>query len=779
MGTSRREIRRDTTLGLTLAATSALALGAIFVTADLASAEDDFRYLVQLQGRTFIPEAGDLSAGLEYLQSRSDRGVAHVLVQLDEIPTADERVALGERGLVLQGYLPEHTYYAIASTDLNGAELQGMGVRWMSPLADDLKVSPRIREGRYEENSDLGDSRRAFVVQFHRDVTREQAEASAVAAGGDFGDWIPSLSTLMVGLDPAELDALSSRDEVKYVAHVPPMLTGVNNSARTAMEVDPLHTAPYNLTGNGSNVLVYDVGPADRNHPDLNPRVTYGESGSAATHSTHVAGTVAGDGSSSGGTYKGMAPGAKITSYYYESCTPNCLYNSPQDIAENYEEGWLTYGAQFSTNSLGANIPTNGYDCAWTGDYELTSQLLDAIAVGQVFGTNYLSLWAAGNDRQSSRCGSTYSTMGVPANAKNPIIVGATNSNDHSITWFTSWGPSDDGRLRPDVTGPGCQTNDDGGITSTRPGSGYTTMCGTSMATPAVAGVVALLREQGRRTIGFPVQPLPSLIKALLVNNCDDRGNPGPDYQFGHGEVNAKASIDHLRSAFFYSQGNASQDEAKTFDIQVEGLSKLKATLAWDDVPGELLAAKELINDLELTLESPSGQIHTAWVLNPANPSGNATRGANHRDNVELVEVDNPEDGVWTIHVDGYLVPEGPQSFSVVANARKAQNTADVEDAIGNAPSGLDEVASYPNPFLPQTTIRFRLDESSPVSVDIFDASGRVVRNLISGESRGAGMHFVTWDGSDNLGDRLPGGVYFYQVRAGDDSQARKVLMLD
>ena len=771
---------RTTRCGWSLAIAGMLAAGGLMSASGPAQAEEaEFRYLVRLQDRTFIPEAGDVGAGLEYLQSHMDQGAVHVLVQLDRIPGTEERASLGDRGLLLQGYIPEHAYYALASTDLSASELVSMGVRWMSPLGLDLKVSTRIRDGLFEEDAQLDGGQQAVVVQFHRDISRSAAEEAVFSVGGQLGDWIPSLRTQLVGLDPARIAELAMRDEVKFIAHIPPQLTEVNNSVRSAMHVDQVQAPPYNLTGAGTNVLVYDVGPVDRNHPDLVGRVTYGEGGSPATHSTHVGGTVAGDGTNSGGTYKGMAPGAHITTYAYESCSPNCLYNSPQDIAENYEEGWSVYGAQYATNSLGANIPTNGYDCSWTGDYELTAQLLDAIAVGDVFGAKYLSLWAAGNDRQSSRCGSTYSTMGVPATAKNPIVVGATNSNDRSITWFTSWGPTDDGRVRPDISAPGCQSNDDQGVTSTSPGSGYTTMCGTSMATPAVAGVVALLREQGRRTIGFPVLPLPSLIKALLVNTALDLGNPGPDYQFGHGEVQAQVLIDHLRSAFFYTQGSSEQGAENTYDVQVDGLSKLKVTLAWDDVPGELLAVKELVNDLELRLESPSGQIYQPWILNPANPGGNATRGANHLDNVELAEVDNPENGRWTIHVTGDLVPQGPQSFSVVANARRAQNTTDAPDATAEVSSGIGELASYPNPFLPQTTISFRTDGSAPVSVEIFDASGRIVRNLISNESRSAGVHFLTWDGSDDSGTRLPGGVYFYQVRSGAEKQARKVLMLD
>ncbi len=765
--------------GALLAAGLGLATLTSLVSTTLAE-EPDYRYLIRLEENSFVPDAGDLNAGIDYLAANTDRGSVHVLVQLDEVPARSEREGLAAQGLLLQGYVPENTFYALVSTDISAAELQNMGVRWMGPLDDRMKISERMRDGRYLEDSALPDGQRAFVVQFHDDVDKSTAQRLVLDVGGKLGDWMPALTTQIAGLDPVRLNTLAAMDEIKYIASVPPRLTGVNNSVRSAMNVDTVHQAPYNLSGIGTNVLVYDVGPVDTNHADFGGRAWNGEGGGSAGHSTHVAGTVAGAGTASGGTYKGMAPGAEVTSYTYESCSPNCLYNSPQDIAENYEEGWSQYGTDYSTNSLGANIPTNGYPCDWTGDYELTAQLLDAIAVGEVFSAKFLSLWAAGNDRQSSRCGSSYETMGVPATAKNPIVVGATNSNDHSITWFTGFGPTDDGRVRPDITAPGCQSNDDGGVTSTVPGGGYGVSCGTSMATPAVAGVVALLREQARRSIGFPVLPLPSLIKVLLVNSAHDYGNPGPDYQYGFGEVEVDVLIDRLRDGSFYTQGSIDQGGTTSYNLNVQSLSELKVSVAWDDVPGELLAAKELVNDLDLTLESPSGTMYEPWILNPNNPGSNATRGADHLNNVEQVTVDNPEDGVWTVHIDGFLVPEGPQSFSVAANARRAQDTTDAPDLEESSSDvGVRDLASYPNPFLPRTTLRFRSDGAAPVNVEIFDTSGRAVRTLIAGENRPAGLHFVTWDGTDNSGDRLPGGVYFYQVRSGEQSDARKVLMLD
>lgn len=754
--------------------TPALTLAVLIASPALAD-EGEFQFLLRLEGQSFIPESGDLGAGLAYLALNGERATAHVLVQFNEIPSDEDRAQMIGAGVTLQGYLPERAYYAQVSTELGDEDFAAMGVRWMAPLDEMTKLSARVRSGSYPDWTQYPQGRRIYAVQFHRDVIRESAQALLSRVGAELGDWVVSLNTQIAAFEPADISALVSADEIRYIDMIPPPLSEVNNSVRSAMGVDAVLLPPYGLTGAGSNVLVYDAGLIDRAHPDFDTRVIWGETGGIASHGTHVGGTVGGSGLNSGGNFAGMAKATKLTSFMYEACEPFCLYNSPQDIAENYETGFRVHGAMYSTNSLGANIATNGYDCAWEGDYELTAQLLDAIAVGETFEAPFLSIWAAGNERQSPRCGTTYYTTGVPATAKNPIVVGAINSNDHSMTWFSSWGPVDDGRIRPDVVAPGCQTNDDNGVTSTRPGSGYGVSCGTSMATPAVAGTVALLRQQGQ-AIWALVPPRPSMIKALVVNTAHDLGNPGPDYQFGFGEVHAPALMDHLRNDYLRGAAAISQDHEATYEVEVEALYVLRATLAWDDVPGELLAEKELVNDLDLRLESPSGNFHDPWLLDPVNPATNAGRGADHINNVEQVWVDAPENGVWKIHVRGFLIPEGPQSYSVVANAERA-SSSEAPEVAESAPRV--DLSTYPNPFSPRTTIRFTTDGSAPVDVEVFDSSGRRVRTLLSGDARAAGTHFVSWDGRDDAGDRLAGGVYFYQVRVGSQELARKVLMLN
>ena len=753
----------------------ALGLLALIGTAASVRAEDDLHYLLRLQGDSFVPPAGNYASGLAYLREHAGDARVHLLVQTNAVPSSNARLDLASQGMVLQGYLPERAYYASVSTSLDADAIAAMDIRWFAPLSFEQKVDARVRNAEFGPWSEYPGGLRILAVQFHDDIDTDAARA-LLAERGVVGDWIASTHTGIVALDPNRLTDLAALDQVKYVAELPPPLTGVNDSARQSIGVNTVQAAPYGLNGLGSNVLIYDVGLVDKNHADFSTnRVTWGESGSVAQHSTHCGGSVGGNGTNSGGTYKGMAPETKITSYLYESCSPNCLYNSPQDIEDNYHEGIFSYGAQLSSNSLGSNIANNGYPCSWEGDYEITAQLLDAIAGGSL-GAPFLSLWAAGNERAYSRCGTTYSTTGAPAASKNAIVVGATNSNDHSMTYFSSWGPVDDGRLRPDISAPGCQTGGDGGITSTSPGQGYASLCGTSMATPITAGTVALLRQQMRRTPGLPLAPLPSTIKAILIQTAQDYGNVGPDYQFGYGEIRAIAMVDHVRNRNLLVESIVDNAEEVVLRVDVpEGLGELKASLAWDDVPGQLLASRELVNDLDLVIESPAGVLSQAWVLNPASPNSAATRGSNRLDTTEQVVVANPESGTWKIHVQGFAVPSGPQRFSVVANAQAAPNVG-VEDARSSL-AKVSEVTSSPNPMANRSTLSFRLATDGAVKVEIMDASGRRVRSLANGW-QSAGLHFLNWNGQDDRGDALPRGLYFYRVQSGAGEATTKVLLL-
>ena len=228
-----------------------------------------------------------------------------------------------------------------------------------------------------------------------------------------------------------------------------------------------------------------------------------------------------------------------------------------------------------------------------------------------------------------------------PAPAKNSIVVGAINSNDNSMTNFSSWGPTDDGRLRPDLVGPGCQSTGDNNITSTDfldpDGDGnldageatnsYSGMCGTSMSTPAVAGVGALVVQQWRATYGAATRPLPHSMKALIAHTATDLGNAGPDYSFGYGQVNAQAAIDLVRAGNLIQVNEVDQGETDTWYFTSDGATAPRITLAWTDPAAARTSTTQLINDLNLFVTRPGGGTHRPQVLTPGTPNANSAEG--------------------------------------------------------------------------------------------------------------------------------------------------------
>ena len=226
-----------------------------------------------------------------------------------------------------------------------------------------------------------------------------------------------SINGLVVEMPLSQLSALVARDEVFCVEPPLPRMSEVNDSNRILTQVDAVQGAPYNLDGSGVTVMVYDGGSARATHQDFGGRLTVRDSSGLSNHATHVAGTVGGDGTASGGTFRGMAPGVSIESYGFEyDGTSIFLYTNPGDIEADYTEAINLFGADLATNSIGTNTEPNGFVCNLQGDYGVTASVIDAIVGGSVSGGNpFRVVWANGNERQGSNCdiegfGDYYST---------------------------------------------------------------------------------------------------------------------------------------------------------------------------------------------------------------------------------------------------------------------------------------------------------------------------------------------------------------------------------
>jgi hypothetical protein len=605
----------------------------------------------------------------------------HVVVRFDTPVDAKTKASLQESGLFVQYPLGGAAYVAALVPQLVDPRgvLALAQIREIRPLEPVWKLHSFLADGRVPTWTMPTPTTRAaqvdpivaLYVMYHEDVNMQRCEQDmAQLFGGKVRSSLTTSNTLVVELRYSEIDFLIEDDRVLYVEPALPKFNELNNSNRVVTQADTAQSFPYSLDGDGVVVMVYDGGHGYSSHMDFGGRLTTRDSSSLSNHATHVAGTIGGDGSGSGGQYRGMAPAVTIESYGFEQeggLEEGFLYTDPGDLEQDYSQAINSYGAVLANNSIGTNTAPNGFPCEWTGNYGITSNLIDSVVRGDL-GGDIRIVWANGNERGSSNCGTSYNSTAPPACAKNHITVGAFNSNDESMTYFSSWGPTDDGRIKPDISAPGCESGGDGGVTSCSSSGGYTTMCGTSMACPTVTGLSALIVQDWRNL--YPGEPdlMNATLKALLAHTAEDKFNAGPDCQYGYGSVRVVNAIDHIRAG---NQAELEISHGETIEmlIFVEQPTTVKATIAWDDVPATPLVIPSLVNDIDIVVIDPNGTTHYPWTIDPSNPGNPAVRTqADHLNNIEQVQIDAGVQGVYRIVITGYNIAQGPQKFGLMAS---------------------------------------------------------------------------------------------------------------
>lgn len=489
--------------------------------------------------------------------------------------------------------------------------------------------------------------------------------------------------------------------------------TTKNKNAAISAGANLAQAAPYALDGGGVKVGVWDGGSVRNTHRELSGRVANRNAGARADdHATHVAGTIAAAGADAGA--KGMAPKANIDSYDWDN-----------DYAEMTAAGSASAG-----DLAGVTISNHsyGYDASTQdmGRYETEARTVDGLAWAMPF---YLPFWAAGNEQDSLTALGGFQSITFSSLAKNILTIGAVNDAvsagvrfpaGGSMTSFSSWGPCDDGRIKPDLVANGA-----GVLSSTAASdSSYDTYSGTSMAAPNAAGSAALLQQLYAKNFNQRLRA--SSLKGLLIHTADDLGNPGPDYKFGWGLVNTKAAADLIiaqksNPASPKLLENAITPSARSVSTGFtwSGTGPIRATLCWTDPAGTAQAAADsrtpnLVHDLDLRITGPDGS--TAYLpftmpfvgtWTTAAMSAAAATGKNRTDNVEQVLIANPNrPGTYTVTVsiDGQLTTSA-QPYSLVVTGMSGLANPGTSPTPTPTPSPTPAPSPSPSP-VPSPTPR-------------------------------------------------------------------------
>ncbi len=607
-------------------------------------------------------------------------------------------------GAELFDYIPDNAFIV----RMNGSAVSTVSrleqVQWIGEYFPEYKIDPALR-AKMEENISLELMVSFFEPAKERDI-KEKIAKEIVSLGGTILDEAGN-DRIHLNIKSSKIASLSIIRNVKWIEEYEPLIV-FNDIARGIINATYV-TENYNLTGKGQIIAIADTGlDTGVNNISMSPdfygrildiRFIGGDGPQDRNgHGTHVAGSAVGNGSLSNGQYKGVAPDAQLV--FQSIGHENGTVVLPPNLSVLFKDAY-ELGARIHSNSWGRNgassyttLSKDVDQFMWTypdmlivfaaGNYGTDSDhdgIIDSKSISDP-GTakNCLTVGASENNREEvSYTWGYIAPLGYP---KAPITNDPIANNPKGLAAFSSRGPTDDGRIKPDIVAPGTMIISARSSVSDTKGWGevskdcknYIYMCGTSMSAPIAAGSLALIRQNYVDNLN--ITPSAALLKATLINGAKDL-RPGqygndvtthPDYNQGWGLLDLRASLyPEGITTCFADNVKLSTGDAVEKNYYVSSSSKpFKVTLVWTDYYGTETAQKKLVNDLTLLAMQPDG---TEVVVNDT------------INNVEQLVFEEPETGWYTVKVIGESVPMGPQPCAIVVSG-----AADAIDSLSFTP---------------------------------------------------------------------------------------------
>ncbi len=638
------------------------------------------------------PAAAALANSLVSAPGQPAKTSGLFVIQFREAPKPQWRAQLAKLGVTLLNYIPDDAFVA-KFENVSAAEIRALGfVQFVGEYRAEQKVHSRLQQA---AKSAKGDKLEIAVL-----LSAQASESDAQQAKGRFTQLMQETKlsggrVLRGEITKAQFDSLAASDSVLWMESAPKMkLNDEIASKIVAGDGGPNLLAMQSLGYDGSGVTVavadsgLNNGDALTMHPDLLGRTPaffhYGlpaqldDAADEHAHGTHCAGIIAGNGASgevdeNGNLYGlGVAPGASI-------------------IAQRIFDGVGNYAAPPSFERLtrdakraGADIGSNSWGDDTQGRYDISAMEFDALvrdADALTLGDQqYILEFSAGN------AGSGQQTIGSPAVAKNVIATGASQNDrvdfviygegTEAMADFSSRGPCEDGRIKPDVCAPGTWIASLQSFSATDQYAWaaisplYQYQGGTSQAGPHVSGAAAVFVQFYRET-HTNTTPSPALVKAALINSAVDLDDsagtgPTPNNDEGWGRVDLTQIIGSARAVDFVDQSVLlTNNQVFEKNILVASANEpLVVTLTYTDVPGFPGAIPALVNDLDLEIIAPNGSIFRGNQFDQGESVPNAT-GHDSINNVEGVYIGEPLAGEYIVRVRARNVVQDARADSL------------------------------------------------------------------------------------------------------------------
>lgn len=527
-----------------------------------------------------------------------------------------------------------------------------------------------------------------------------------------------------------------------------------NVNAAKSTRANHLHTGGslgLNLNGQGMFSGVWDGGTTRISHQEFGGRASVGDGqGTLSAHATHVSGTVAASGVQANA--KGMAPQSTLHTYDWNS-------DSAEIVAE------AANGLLLSNHSYG--IPVENAPGSWfMGAYSGAARIADVISYNAPYYLMVLSAGNDGNENNPSPMTPGYDKLTGNKTAKNNLVV--ANAQDAnvdaqgnlisvSINSSSSEGPTDDRRIKPDITGNGS------GLTSSTSNSNtsYGSMTGTSMASPNVMGTLILVQQHYNNVNNRFMKA--ATLKGLACHTADDRGKVGPDPVWGWGLLNAKKAAQTISQnglQTWISEETLQQGQTFSYTAVSDGSLPLLASICWTDVPGNIVngtlngTTPALVNDLDIRI-TKDGNTYYPWkLLGDASLPAIATED-NAVDNIERININAPEAGTYTITVTHKgTLQGGTQDFAFVVTGLSSSfsltSLSDEQTACLDGSASFD--FAFTNAAATATTFTAAGLPSGAVASfapESMTASGTLVMTISNLENAAPGIYTVSVIGAN------------------------------